>query len=894
SPLCPRREQQSEAASSAVSPVKQQRAAVRPWAGMSATDQSGTAVVEAAKPLATHCRHVQNLINLTVDKELIPLRRLCSQMGQARAPPAECQQAEAKLCAFYADQLCALSRMPPEEAAEVRQSCAIPKTDQWLMHVVELEERAVLQVVRNWTLLELVRLEKPRLLELLAELHTPETTVERCVRCYQLVQQYYHQFLEAPDTLVEVAYPSVASPCSTSPATPPQADQLMEGTPDDSDVGAGIGSGGGGGTGTSGGSAEADSVAAASLLAFGAGADSTGGGGSVRANAVDSPLRRSPEGGVSTSASVNSGSLPATPGPAGPQQANRSLSGTPPPASPRLPPFNIVHTNYPAPMTRSSSVESNIQNYVSRSAQHRQRKSTSDFPEQQVVGESAGVAYGHKWDTNKLFNIGAKCCVCSERILNHLAPRCHKRCTSNAGACSYHLAKDPRGQRDIVVTSSTAAAAAAAAAAASAGVARGGADSSSNPSSSNTPSTPRSPSQLAGGGGGGSGGGGGHSPQAPPSVTKGGGGGGFVFTFPPKFGGSGGGGGGGAPAKIQIMPDEESWSSSFGPEVSGDYTDGTAAGDLVKKWEIPFDELVIRELLGTGNFCSVHRGQWHGEVAVKFLRKPRDTASAEFDEEAGRAVLQTFKLDVKKAALTRHENLALFLGACLDPKNLCIVTALCKGHSLYHELREQPTSQARFTVTRCVAVAQQIVQGMGYLHARDIVHADLRSKNVFIEFMSNNAVKAVITDYALFNWTRMAEATRKGPACLQVPPGWLCYLAPELLRCLQGGMKTMHFSKETDVFAFGTLWYELMTKQWPYKRLAVEAIIWKAGNGIMQSLGDIGLPSNYKEIVLKCWTFEKTQRPQFADLFKLINNLPKIGRSPSFPVRFSKSHDNLA
>lgn len=74
---------------------------------------------------------------------------------------------------------------------------------------------------------------------------------------------------------------------------------------------------------------------------------------------------------------------------------------------------------------------------------------------------------------------------------------------------------------------------------------------------------------------------------------------------------------------------------------------------------------------------------------------------------------------------------------------------------------------------------------------------------------------------------------------LSIPPGWLCYLAPELIKCLKPASNQDHelpFSKWTDIYAFGTVWYELLTGEWPYKGLPPESIIWQIGSGIRQPL----------------------------------------------------------
>lgn len=43
------------------------------------------------------------------------------------------------------------------------------------------------------------------------------------------------------------------------------------------------------------------------------------------------------------------------------------------------------------------------------------------------------------------------------------------------------------------------------------------------------------------------------------------------------------------------------------------------------------------------------------------------------------ATLEAFRLDVATFRKTRHENVILFMGACMNPPKLAIVTSLCKG-----------------------------------------------------------------------------------------------------------------------------------------------------------------------------------------------------------------------
>ena len=67
---------------------------------------------------------------------------------------------------------------------------------------------------------------------------------------------------------------------------------------------------------------------------------------------------------------------------------------------------------------------------------------------------------------------------------------------------------------------------------------------------------------------------------------------------------------------------------------------------------------------------AVHQGNWHGDIAIKFLN---------MESTEDEATLEAFRKEVATFRKTRHENLILFMGACMNPPKLAIVTSLCKG-----------------------------------------------------------------------------------------------------------------------------------------------------------------------------------------------------------------------
>uniref|UniRef100_A0AAQ6IH27 non-specific serine/threonine protein kinase n=1 Tax=Anabas testudineus TaxID=64144 RepID=A0AAQ6IH27_ANATE len=294
---------------------------------------------------------------------------------------------------------------------------------------------------------------------------------------------------------------------------------------------------------------------------------------------------------------------------------------------------------------------------------------------------------------------------------------------------------------------------------------------------------------------------------------------------------------------------------------------------FLQEWDIPFEQLEIGEMIGKGRFGKVFHGRWHGEVAIRLIDIERDNEDQ----------LKAFKREVMAYRNTRHENVVLFMGACMSPPHLAIITSLCKGRTLYSVVRD---AKVVLDVNKTRQIAQEMVKGMGYLHAKGILHKDMKSKNVFYD----NG-KVVITDFGLFTISGVLQAGSRREDKLRIPNGWLCHLAPEIIQQLSPDTEEdkLPFSKQSDVFAFGTIWYELHAREWPYKSQPAEVIIWQIGSGMKPNLAQTGMGKEISDILLLCWAYKQEERPSFSKLVDLLEKLPKRNRRLSHPGHFWKS-----
>lgn len=160
--------------------------------------------------------------------------------------------------------------------------------------------------------------------------------------------------------------------------------------------------------------------------------------------------------------------------------------------------------------------------------------------------------------------------------------------------------------------------------------------------------------------------------------------------------------------------------------------------------------------------------------------------------------IKSFLQEVEILQGLKHKNIVLYMGVCIDRSGYMMVTEYLENGSLFDLIHKQ-RFMGQADLSQVLEMIRDIAEAMVYIHSNDILHCDLKSKNILVD--ENFNLK--IADFGLsrlknplsnsfINCTERHKKERIGT------PSWM---SPEILR----GEK---YEAASDVYSFGmVLWY---------------------------------------------------------------------------------------
>jgi serine/threonine protein kinase len=197
----------------------------------------------------------------------------------------------------------------------------------------------------------------------------------------------------------------------------------------------------------------------------------------------------------------------------------------------------------------------------------------------------------------------------------------------------------------------------------------------------------------------------------------------------------------------------------------------------------------LERLIGQGGFAWVFVGrQSDGAAAAIKVLKPRYAGDPQFE---GR-----FRNESETAAQLDHPNIVRIRAVSKSGEHVYFAMDLCADSLAARIAREGPLPEADL-----VRIAQDIVAGLAFAHARGVIHRDLKPDNVLVHADG----RAVLSDFGIARAVSGYVASTGVNMTIGTPQ----YLSPEQAQGLR-------IDPRADLYSLGITLYKAATGEVPF------------------------------------------------------------------------------
>jgi tetratricopeptide (TPR) repeat protein/predicted Ser/Thr protein kinase len=297
------------------------------------------------------------------------------------------------------------------------------------------------------------------------------------------------------------------------------------------------------------------------------------------------------------------------------------------------------------------------------------------------------------------------------------------------------------------------------------------------------------------------------------------------------------------------------WSIAVTPSVEAPYAQGEElVGTLLA------ERYEILSLLGQGGMGAVYKArdtELERMVALKLIRP---------DLASNPEILRRFKQELILAREVTHRNVIRIFDLGQTKGFKFITMEYVEGRDLRALLRER----GKLPADEAVEIVSQVCSALETAHAAGVVHRDLKPQNI----MQDAKGRIFVMDFGIAHSLETPGMTQTG-ALMGTPE----YMSPEQAR----GMKV---DARSDLFAFGIIFYELLTGISPFKAESALATLLKRTQERAKPPAEIdpAIPKTLSDVVMKCLEIQLPDRYQSAKEVSEALDAWKAGSSKAVVV----------
>lgn len=249
----------------------------------------------------------------------------------------------------------------------------------------------------------------------------------------------------------------------------------------------------------------------------------------------------------------------------------------------------------------------------------------------------------------------------------------------------------------------------------------------------------------------------------------------------------------------------------------------------------------VTKIIGRGAFAVVALGineKTEEKVALKVIDR-----AAMMNTNS----LQYIEAELRLSTRFNHPSIVKIYDVFYLPQYIVIAMEYLPNNNLISHI----VDGVFFTYQEKIELLTKVLEGMEYLHSKNIAHRDIKPENIL--FDANFQPKLI--DFGLSCENADAMTT----FC-----GTVQYMSPEMIR------NNSYNALKADIWAFGVTAHLFITKEFPWMFTSDAKHIDNIKTGKLQLNNICG--SNIGKIIEKCLEFDPEKRPTARELLQMFNS----------------------